>query len=146
MTSLPRRIWRYRIEEGQTTAFVVTFFAALILLAGLVLDGGLALDAKLRALNTAESAARAGAQAIDPGVFRRSGEVVLDPARARAAARDYLTVTGHTGSVTVAGDRVTVTVRVTQPAQILRIAGIDSFHMSGTATATAQPGITGPLP
>ena len=46
------------------TAFVVTLAAALILLAGLVLDGGLVLAAKRRAINEAEAAARAGAQQI----------------------------------------------------------------------------------
>jgi hypothetical protein len=42
----PIRAWRARFEErdaGMVTAFVVIFTATLLVMAGLVLDGGLAL-------------------------------------------------------------------------------------------------------
>jgi Flp pilus assembly protein TadG len=123
------------------TAFVVTFAAALILLAGLVLDGGLVLAAKRRAINEAEAAARAGAQQIAVDVYRSQGRLVLDPARARAAARSYLAATGDAGTVSVAGDRVAVTVRVTQPMQILGAAGLGPATVSGRGAATAERGI-----
>jgi Flp pilus assembly protein TadG len=123
------------------TAFVVTFAAALILLAGLVLDGGLVLAAKRRAINEAEAAARAGAQQIAVDVYRSQGRLVLDPARARAAARSYLAATGDAGTVSVAGDRVVVTVRVTQPMQILGAVGLGPATVSGHGAATAERGI-----
>jgi len=123
------------------TAFVVTLAAALILLAGLVLDGGLVLAAKRRAINEAEAAARAGAQQIAVGVYRAQGRFVLDPARARAAALSYLAATGDAGTVSVAGDRVVVTVRVTQPMQILGAAGLGPATVSGHGAATAERGI-----
>ena len=63
------------------TAFVVVFTFALLLLAGLVIDGGLALAARVQAIDEAQAAARAGAQAIDLPLFRSTGQIVLDPAR-----------------------------------------------------------------
>ena len=49
-------------DRGHVTAFVILLVLAALLVAGLVLDGGLALSAKAQALDTAQEAARAGAQ------------------------------------------------------------------------------------
>ena len=51
-------------EAGSVTAMVAIFAVALLLLAGLVYDGGMILASKRRAINTAEQAARAGAQEV----------------------------------------------------------------------------------
>src|SRR6266508_3175311 len=116
-----------RGARGQVTAFVVIIVLALWLFAGLVLDGGLTLAAKRRAINEAEAAARAGAQAIAIPTFRSSGRLTLDP----AAARAYLAAAGHPGRIQVAGDRVTVTVTLTQHTQILRLAGLGQLTVTG---------------
>ncbi len=74
--------WRTRLgelESGMVTAFVVVFTMALIAMAGLVLDGGLALSAKVQAIDDAQAAARAGAQAIDIPLYRSTGHITLDP-------------------------------------------------------------------
>ena len=99
-----------RDERGQVTAFVVVFAATLLLFAGLVIDGGLVLAAQRRAVNQAEAAARAGAQAVDIPTYRASGEFVLDSIQAAANARAYLAVSSHEVVVSVDGDRVTVNV------------------------------------
>jgi len=122
-------------------AFVVTFVAALILMAGLVLDGGLILAAKRRATNEAEAAARAGAQQVNIDIYRSSGRFVLDSARARAAAVAYLAATGDRGTVRVGGDQVAVTVQLTQPMQILGVAGIGSQTVTGRGVARAERGV-----
>ena len=96
-------------ESGMVTAFVVIFTLALVLMAGLVLDGGLALAAKVQAIDDAQAAARAGAQAIDIPTYRASGQITLDPAQATADAERYLAAAGHTGTVSVNGEQVTVT-------------------------------------
>src|SRR5687768_354668 len=83
-----RRWWR--AEEGRVSAFVVVLTAAVLALAGLALDGGLALAAKTRANGQAESAARAGADAIDLAIYRDTGQLVLVPAQAVARAQSYL--------------------------------------------------------
>jgi hypothetical protein len=136
-----RRLPR-RDERGQVTAFIVVMVGALMLVAGLVIDGGLALAAEVRATDEAQSAARAGAQDIDLATYRQSGSVTLDPTAATQAAESYLATTGDSGQVVVAGDLITVTVRVVQPTQILGIVGLHSLTVIGTASATAVRGIT----
>ena len=127
-------------ESGMVTAFVVIFTLALLLMAGLVLDGGLALAAKVQAIDDAQAAARAGAQAIDIPTYRASGQITLDPAQATADAQRYLAAAGHTGTVSVNGEQVTVTVTITQATQILSLAGINHLTETGTGTATAEQG------
>jgi hypothetical protein len=126
------------------TAFVVIFTFALFLLAGLVIDGGLTLAARIQAIDEAQAAARAGAQAVDVPLFRSTGEVVLDSAQAKGDAQSYLAATGHTGTVQVNGDHVAVTVSITQPMQILGIGGIGSLTVTGRGSATAEHGVSGP--
>ena len=142
MTGAPgrRRSRAERGDEGIVTAFVVLFMLALLAMAGLVLDGGLALAAKIQAIDDAQAAARAGAQAIDVPLYRSTGQVTLDPTEAARGAERYLAQSGRTGTVAVDGDRVTVTVRVTQPTQILSVVGIGAISVSGTGSATAEQG------
>jgi hypothetical protein len=135
-----------RAEEGQATAFAVVMVGALLLLAGLVVDGGLALAAKVRAIDEAQEAARAGAQQVDLAVYRETGAVVLDPDRAGAAARAYLASAGAEGTVAVSGDQVSVWVFRDQPAQLLGLVGMRSFQVEGTATARAAHGVLAPEP
>lgn len=135
-----------RGEGGQVTAFVVVFAAAMLLFAGLVIDGGLVLAAQRRAADEAEAAARAGAQAVDIASYRASGDFVLDPEQARGAAMAYLAQTGHDGEATVAGDRVMVVVHFHQPMQILGIGGLGSVTVTGSGEARAERGVTGAEP
>ena len=125
-------------ESGMVTAFVVIFTLALLLMAGLVLDGGLALATKVQAIDDAQAAARAGAQAIDIPTYRASGQITLDPAQAAADAERYLAAAGQVGTVSVNGKQVTVTVTITEPTQILSLAGINHLTETGTGTATAE--------
>ncbi|MFB6556554.1 pilus assembly protein TadG-related protein, partial [Streptomyces sp. NPDC056405] len=64
-------------DRGQATAFVIGIAAALWLFAGIVVDGGLALAGKARALDVAQEAARSGAQQLDVGQLRHHDEVRL---------------------------------------------------------------------
>ena len=135
---------RGRGEEGMVTAFVVIFTFALLLLAGLVIDGGLTLAARVQAINEAQAAARAGAQQINLPLFRATGEVVLQPDQATQAAQTYLAATGHAGTVTVDGDQVQVAVDITQPMQILGLAGIGHLTVTGHGSAAAEEGVNAP--
>ena len=92
----------------------------------------------------AQAAARAGAQAIDLPTFYSSGDVVLDPAAATKAADSYLASTGNSGTVAVSGDEVNVTVTLTQPMQILGLAGIGHLTLTGSGSANAITGVEGP--
>jgi len=139
--ALPWRRSADGVDAGQVTAFVVVIFAALVLLAGLVLDGGLTLAARERALGEAEQAARAGAQAINLAVYRRNGTVVLDPAQAVADAQSYLSAIGGQGTAQVTGNVVTVTVTIVQRTQILDAVGLSAITVHATASAVPVRGV-----
>lgn len=128
-------------EGGQVTAFVTVFTVALVFVVGLVLDGGLVLAAKRQAGNVAESAARAGAQAVSIDRLRSEGASELDPDEALARARSYLARVGHRGTVTVSGDTVTATVEIDQPLQILGIGGLGQVTVTGRGEARTVRGV-----
>ena len=136
----------HRDQSGRVTAFVIIMVTAILLFAGLVLDGGLALAAKVRAVGEAQEAARAGAQEIDLAAYRATGTLRLLPQQAGAAARSYLAAAGHSGSVSVAGNTVNVTVTISQPTELLGLIGIGSITVTGSGQAQPQRGIDGPEP
>ncbi|MFE6287863.1 pilus assembly protein TadG-related protein [Streptomyces sp. NPDC057877] len=125
-------------DQGQATAFVVGVFAALWLFAGIVVDGGLALAGKARALDVAQEAARTGAQQLDIGRLRNGEEVRLVRGQAAAAARAYVTSTGDRATVTVKGQAVTVHVTHHQRTQILQLVGLRTLTVHATGTAHAE--------
>jgi Flp pilus assembly protein TadG len=130
-------------DQGRVSAFVVILVVAILAMAGLTLDGGLALAAKVRAGAQAEAAARAGAQALDLGAYRATGTIQLIPAQATADARRYLIAARATGdvTVTVTGDTVTVTVTATHPTQLLGLVGIRTLSVHGSASAHPVRGV-----
>ena len=113
--AVTRRWTRMRRDEdrGSITAYLLIMTVALVVLAGLVLDGGAALTAHGRAADTAQQAARAGADALDDQSLRATtpSGLTTNPAAARAAAARVL----------AAADDVGIT------------------QVGGTATATAMP-------
>ncbi|MFF4506666.1 TadE/TadG family type IV pilus assembly protein [Streptomyces sp. NPDC001401] len=133
-------------ENGQVTPFVVILAIAIVMFVGLVVDGGLALAAKARAIGEAQEAARAGAQALDLAEYRESGTVRLVPGQARTLAQTYLASTGDTGTVTVSGDTVTVAVTAHQHTQLLGLLGLDSLTVTSTGSAHPARGINAPEP
>ena len=140
------RCWPAWREQGQVTAFVVIIMAAFLAFAGLVYDGGNALAAKTTTIDEAQEAARAGAQQINLAAFRATGQVTLNPAAAAAAAQAYVAAAGggDTATVTVIGDTVTVQISAVSTTEFLRLFGIPAIHVTGSATATAETGVTAP--
>ncbi|WP_405956896.1 pilus assembly protein TadG-related protein [Streptomyces phaeochromogenes] len=137
---------RIRDDDGQVNAFIVVFAVAVVMFAGLVLDGGLALATKVRALGEAQEAARAGAQALDLAAYREHNIVRLAPDRARTRAQEYLAATDDSGTVAVTADTVTVTVTVQQRTQLLGVLGMDFLTVTGTGTAHPVRGVNAPEP
>ncbi|WUI00561.1 pilus assembly protein [Spirillospora sp. NBC_00431] len=131
-------------DRGTIALYTVLFTPIVLLLAGLLVDGGLAIHARQRAADMAEQAARAGADQIDTDELRRTGEPVLDPGRARAAACDLLAAYRDevTSSRCDADEQeVAVTVEITVRPQLLGIIpGFSEFQL--TSGATAHP-VTG---
>ena len=132
---------RARDERGQLTLFVVFMTLALLILAGLVVDGGYVLAARRRAIDQANGAARAGAEVLAPSAYRAAGRVHLDADAAVAAAQSYLAAGGHTGTVSVDGDRVSVSLSFVQRTTLLRMVGMDAVTVSGRGQARSLRGI-----
>lgn len=126
-------------EDGRVTAFVVVTVTGLLLVAGLVLDGGNALAARSRAIGIAEEAARAACQQIDLAAYRAGQGLVLDRDTAEAAARAYLAAAGATGTVTSTADEVRVTATLTTEPQLLGVIGIGPFDVDGIGAARPTP-------
>jgi hypothetical protein len=134
MNANPRPRRRVRRDEGTITLLVIVVTFAVLTMIGLSVDGGGKIRALQRADNLAGEAARAAGQAIAGPEAIPGGAKVVDPAAATAAARNYLTAAGVTGTVTVSPDRrhITVTVTIVYHTVFLGLIGI------GTLTATRQ--------
>jgi len=128
---------RGRGERGSTTILIAALGLALLMATGLAVDGGRKLGALSEARDAADNAARAGAQMIDPDIYRATGEPILDPGAAAARATTYLSSHGYDGTVSVNGASVTVTVTMSVPTRFLP----GPFTVSATESATAVAGI-----
>jgi Flp pilus assembly protein TadG len=126
-----------RDDEGRIALLVIVLTVAVLAMIGLSVDGGGKVRALERADNLASEAARAAGQAIYAPQAIEGGDKVVDPAAAVAAAQNYLTAAGVTGTVTVAPDRkhVTVTVTITYNTVFLGLIGIDTLTATRQATA-----------
>src|SRR5262249_50793971 len=132
-------------DSGSLTLFTVIVAIAMLVATGFIVDAGLKLQAAQTAHEVAAEAARAGAAQVNrSAAYSVGGQFTTDPAAAVTAAEAYLSQSGHTGSVTVAGNRtIQVTVTVTVPAVFTREIGISATE---TATANLVQGVTGPQP
>ncbi len=128
-------------SDGSIAVFVVLMLVALLVLLGLVVDGGSAFAARQAATDEAEQAARAGAGAISVDALR-SGVVQVDGQAAVAVAEAFTVRSGHPGTASVSGGVVTVSVHYRISTVLLGIVGIDTLPVSGTASAVDIHGVT----
>lgn len=136
-------------DQGSASVLVLALIVVLMLVAGLVVDGGRAVNARAEIMDDAEQAARAGANQVDLSVLRATGQVSVDPAAARAAAAAYLVGQGYdAGRINATADQaeVSVTVRRDVPTALLSMIFIQSFEVEGVATARAALGVTTEIP
>jgi Flp pilus assembly protein TadG len=127
-----------RSESGTATVFVVGFAVVLLACAGLVIDGGNAINARMKLADDVEQAARAGAGAIDVGYLRSNDVVRLDPGTAQSAALAYMGDLGYSQvEVSVTADTVTVGGLDTVTTTLLQLVGVRTFDISARATAQA---------
>ena len=121
-------------ERGQAVSvFIVVVVAAMIITAGLVVDGGQQITAATRAEVAAAGAARAATDASATNAL--AGRSGAGPAV--LAARAYLAgQPGVEGSVQVSSGVVTVSTSAREPTVFLSAIGIGSVQATGTATAT----------
>lgn len=138
-------------EKGSVAVFTVIFAIAVIVLSALVVDGGIAMNARERAADIAEQAARAAAGDIDvaalrstgvatigPGACTLAGQLVQQYAAGSAAGVDAVTSAAMDGC-TVGADTATVQVTITTRPLIPGVLG--DFTETAQQSATAQCGI-----
>ncbi|MFI0448045.1 pilus assembly protein TadG-related protein [Actinomadura sp. 6N118] len=137
--------WAPGDDRGSYTLVGMVFGLTLIMMFGLVLDGGAKLRAGQQASSVAEEAARAGAGIIDRDRAYAGGRIVVDRTGAIRAASAYLQSSGHTGTVSATGPhQIRVTVTVGKPTRVLSLVGIGSMRVTRTATADLLSGVEGP--
>lgn len=128
-------------ERGSLTVFTAVLAVALLVMAGLVVDGTGKLRAAQQADAIAEEAARAGADSLNTAALRAGGPVTVDPQAAISAAQAYLNSAGVHGTVSQPGPTlISVTVTISRPTAILDLIGIDSWTVTGNATANLETG------
>src|SRR6266542_1807846 len=132
-----------RAQAGSATIFLLVIIPVVVILLGLVYDGGEAYTAHTRALNLAEQAASTGAQEVDLATVRAGGPYRLNRPRAISAATSYLAGSGlHGGQVRIVADPQTGTdaVEVSVPWSVTTtfLGIIVKSAIGGTATASAR--------
>jgi Flp pilus assembly protein TadG len=141
-----RTLHRDQSESGAATVFVVAFAVVLLVMAGLVVDGGLAINARQRVADDVEQAARAGSQNLNLALLRDQGLVRIDPGPAQTAARNFLAKRDYPASgvsVTATDQRVTVSAQIEQRTALLSLIFIDHFTVRAQGQARPAVGITG---
>ena len=130
-------------DRGTISMFTVLFTLVVMVLGGLVVDGGGAIHARERAYDIAEQAARAGANDIDHDTLRQTGKTEIAIGTACARSSDLVAYYGSqvTGfSCDPQAGQVTVTVRIQVRTALLGLIGFNTFTMQGQASAHPDTG------
>lgn len=128
-------------ERGGITIFCAAVTPAMLLVFGMVYDLGGALRDRQQATGLAEEAARAGAESLNTTGYRAGGGVGVAAATAETAAATYMHAAGAHGGVDLSGPaQLHVTVTTSHATFVLRVIGIDTIPVSGTATANLELG------
>lgn len=135
--------WRRRDERGSAAVFVIGMSIVLLVCAGLVVDGGLAINARMRVADDAEQAARVAADSIDIDLLREGGAIVIKQGTAEQRASAYLAGRGYDRNqyeVDVADDggSVEVSVQDTTETSLLKLINVDSYEVNAGATAVPE--------
>ena len=129
---------RQHEDSGSITAFVVMLLMTFVACAGLAVDGGRMVAAKVQLADQAENAARAGTQEI---TALRTGDPRIDPKRAISTAQDFMIRHQIRGQVSATAFEVTVTTTRVVSMSLLGLFGVGSRLMS--AQRSARP-VTSP--
>lgn len=134
-----------RGEQGQYLVYTALALPMVILLVGLVVDGGLLFAAYRRTVHTASLSAQAASHAIDANHFQRTNQVQLDPLRARQVAVSYAALNSdgqvRVTGLRISGQQVLVQAEARVPLIFMRIFGFREFIVSAQAVAVPRFGI-----
>ena len=123
---------RPRDQRGGSSSVLAAIVAPMLLvLAGLVVDGGGQLAAAREAQAVAAEAARAGVDAAGPENLGAQ----FSPVLAQQGAQEYLEQAGVAGTVSVVDGRVTVRTTITYQTIFVGIVGIHSLDGHGESSA-----------
>jgi Flp pilus assembly protein TadG len=130
-------------ERGSVTLFAAITVAGLLVLVGLVVDGGGKVRAAQRASRVAAEAGRAAGQQIDVRAALEGSALRVDVPPAVEAARRYLRAAQVDGQVLVSSDRRRITVEVTTSERtvFLGLVGISELTAHGSADVELVSGV-----
>jgi putative Flp pilus-assembly TadE/G-like protein len=133
-------------DRGSISVLVIFFALIALALASLLVDVGNALNARERAADIAEQAARAGANDVDVAALR-TGLVQIDTATACGRAANLVAAYGASSGfnatarcASVSPQQITITVSVTTKPLIA--ASLGNFTVHASATAEPVCGVT----
>ena len=126
-------------EAGQAAIVLLVALVAILAIAGLAIDGGAVVTAKIGLQADADAGARSGAGAIDQAAFLAGRGTLLNASVAEGAARSYIgsVCPDCTVSVVASTQQVSATLHRRQPTFFLQVVGIRSVEVA--ASATSQP-------
>lgn len=151
-------VWRTRPRDGGVTPepgdrgslaiMLAIMMAVIILLVGLVIDGGGKLRTDSKADAFAQEAARAAGQAIDPTKAIPGTAIVVPEELAKKAALDYLAKTAVEPepevSVALDGRSIEVFVTLKYNTKVAAFFGVSTVTVKGHARAGLVHGIQAP--
>ncbi len=129
---------RSKDDYGSITAFVVMLTMTFVACAGLAVDGGRLVAAKVQLADQAENAARAGTQEI---TALRTGDPKVDVEKAIMTAEDFMARHQIHGQASATSSEVTVKTTRVVTMSLLKLFGVESRLIS--AQRSAQP-VTSP--
>lgn len=132
-----------RSEDGQVSLFVLGMTLVVLAVAGLAVDGTRAFLLRRTLQNAADSAALAGANALDENAYYASAgkDVSLDAGAARATAARWLARRGISASFVRADrSRTVVVVRGAVETTFLRLIGVRRVPVAVESVAAPVAG------
>lgn len=129
-------------ERGSVTIWVLGLSMLLLVFGGLALDYWRALALQRELASVADSAAIAAASGIDEEMYRTTGDVVLEPARARSLAEAAVSWQGVevlATDVVVAPTSVSVTLTAAVELGLLGVFVDQEEPLTVRGSATAVP-------
>ena len=124
-------------DRGVISGFVVALAVCLVVMAGLAIDSGRLVAARVRASDHAENVARLASQEVS---LIRLGIRTIDRERAQTVAQEYFDQNDLDGSILVSHQSVTATVRIEQDTTLLHLVGIGTRSVAMTRTASLVSG------
>lgn len=121
-------------EEGSLAAYFVLIVVVLMVMMGFVIDSSGKYSEVEHAQMVASGASRTAVNSLT-GAALQNGSIAVQTVTAQAAAENYITAAGMTGTVTVTGEVITVNVETSYTTKFLSLIGVNELPAAATASA-----------